>query len=612
VKNFSDILEKEKEFILFYSSFPSSEQPQVILFYNPIKQIICKNFADIEDKLKVLDFYINKGYYIAGFISYEAGLFFNDLKINKSIKFPLFSFGIYKKPVIIRNLKLDIKNDFAVYDIKRNIDFKEYKLKIKIIRDLLKNGEVYQINYCFKEKFRAFGDLLNLFFNLVNLQKTKYSAFIKSRENYILSISPEMFFFIKGDEIIMKPMKGTLLKDGNIKKEKLKDEKNKAENIMIVDLIRNDLGKICRINSIEVPEKFVIEDYGTLYQMTSTIKGKLKTKKFSDIIKAIFPSGSVTGAPKRRAMQFISILEKEPRRVYTGSIGYFSKNRGLFNICIRTAVVDRKNNRAEMGIGSGVVYDSVASKEYRECLGKAKFLEKFAFDFKIFESILYEKGKGFFLLNEHLKRLKISCKKFRFKFNKSEVLKKLNSIKEKIKDENKYKIRIFIDANGNMNGDYEKIRDEKEKTVKLMLADEKVNSKNIFLYHKTTKRQFYDNWLKEAKQNGFDEVVFLNERGQITECATSNIFIEKNGIFFTPPVKCGLLNGTYRQHLLLSNPQKFREKILYKKDLLKAKEIFICNSVRAKRKAVIENRKLKFPLPFGCPLPISIKKQVYR
>lgn len=559
-----------------------------VLFSKPIREVICYKKERIKDDLLLLDKYIKKGYFIAGFISYEAGGIFNDIFL-KHDNLPYFYFGIFKKPEIIKKItEKRNKEKFILYDLNDNVNFNEYKTKIKKIKKFLNDGEVYQINYCFKKKFKFAGDFFALFKELLKNQKTKYSAFVEFKDYVFLSLSLELFFSIEKNKITMKPMKGTVIRGSSKNIGKIRDEKNRAENIMIVDLIRNDLGKICEINSIKVPEKFTVEKYKTVYQMTSTITGNLKKSvKFSEIMKALFPSGSVTGAPKRRSMQIINSLEKESRGIYTGSIGYFNKKKAMFNICIRTPIINNKTGNGEIGIGSGIVYDSKPEKEYRECQGKANFFASLADDFKIFESILFNKKTGFFLLEMHLVRLINGCKKFGFKYDKNKIKKALTNCKKKIKTEDNFKVRIFINVQGKIKTDYSKIIENNNK-VKLTISKEKVYSKNIFLYYKTNKREIYERNIKKAKQNGFDEVIFFNEKEELTECATANIFIEKKGIFYTPPVKCGLLNGIYRQHLLKAFPSKYKEKILYKKDLLTAEGVYICNSVRGMRKAILK------------------------
>ncbi|MBP7791864.1 MAG: bifunctional anthranilate synthase component I family protein/aminotransferase class IV [Candidatus Goldbacteria bacterium] len=575
-----------KNKVLFYLPKSKGESEHFVLFSNPEKEIICFKRNSIKSTLLLLSEYVKKGYFVAGFICYETGCIFNDI-IPENQNLPYFYFGIYKNFKIIKNLpKIENKDKFVLYDLNENVDFNEYKTNVKKIRDFLKNGEVYQINYCFKKKFKFAGDSFALFNELLKNQKTKYGVFFELGDYRFLSLSPELFFSIENGKITMKPMKGTIIKGGSENLSNIKDEKNLAENIMIVDLIRNDMGKICKINSIKTPKKFTVERYKTLYQMTSTITGKLRKKvKFIDIVYALFPSGSVTGAPKRRAMQIIKLLEKEQRGIYTGTIGFFSKDKAMFNVCIRTPIINTKTGEGEIGIGSGVVYDSKPEKEYKECQGKANFFISLAEDFRIFESMLYNRDNGFFLLNLHIHRLKNACKKFGFRFDEKKIRKTLTTCTKKIKTSENFKVRIFTTPDGGLNADYSKIQ-ANNRDIKICFADERVDSSNIFLYYKTNKREFYERNLKKVKEKGYDEVVFFNEKGELTECSYSNIFIEKNGIFYTPPIKCGLLNGIYRQYLLKKFPLKYKEKVLYKKDLINADNIFICNSVRGMRRAV--------------------------
>jgi para-aminobenzoate synthetase/4-amino-4-deoxychorismate lyase len=349
-------------------------------------------------------------------------------------------------------------------------------------------------------------------------------------------------------------------------------KKIKQKNVMIVDLIRNDLGKICKINSISVPKLFHIEEYETLYQMTSEIRGKLKTKDFYKIFKALFPSGSVTGAPKIKAMELIKKFENTERKIYTGAIGFITPNKNaVFNIPIRTIVL--KNNEGEIGIGSGIVYDSKAKSEYREYLGKAKFLLKTKKHFALIETMRIIKNKGYFLLLQHLSRLLNSCNFFKINCDINKIKNRLL----KIKFDNDYKIRLLVFPDGKFK--IEKNIYKENKSNLIDFSNFKTSSKNIFLYHKTTNREIYNKEYKNALKNGLFDVIFINEKDEITEGCISNIFIKVNGVFYTPPVKCGLLPGIYRNYLLNKDNKKYREKILFKKDILNADEIYLCNSV---------------------------------
>ncbi len=584
-----DFFIKDREGIFFYTGLKDRENSKSYLFINPVKKIICKNPDSILKTFNQLENYLKNGFYAAGFISYETG-YILEKKLKNLIMhtdFPYIYFMIFKNCITFKNINLNnIPNkfsDYALYDIKPNLNFNEYKKNFSKIKNLIKTGETYQINYCFKLKFKFVGDFFSFYKDLNKNQMVSYSAFFKSKEYKIFSISPELFFRIKNNEILLKPMKGTLLKTKPIKNiiKKLKDKKNKAENVMIVDLIRNDLGKICRINSIKVLSLFQVENYKTLYQMTSTISGKLKIKNIYDIFKALFPSGSVTGAPKIRSMQIINETEKEQRKIYTGTLGFLTPEKNaVFNIPIRTVLLNDKN--AELGIGSGVVYDSKAILEFSECLGKAKFLTILSKPFALIETIRIIKNKGYFLMDLHLRRLKKSCDFFKFNYN----LKKIKKNLLKIRDDNDYKIRLLVFPDGNFK--IEKFLYIKNKRELITFSEYKTDPENIFFYHKTTKRGIYENELKKARKKGFYDVIFLNKKNELTEGCISNIFIRKGKKFFTPPVKCGLLPGVYREYLLKKNPDKFKEKVLYAKDVFNADEIYLCNSVEGLKRVFLK------------------------
>lgn len=590
IKKIQDFFSRDKEGIFFHTGLKDKDNKKSYLFIDPIKKIICKNHKSIEKSFIEIEKYLKKGFYAAGFISYEAGYLF-EKKLKKFAQhtvFPFFYFMIFKDSFSFKNINLNnfknVFSEYVIYDMKPDINFDKYKQNFLKIKNLIKNGETYQINYCFKLKFKFAGNPFPFFKALDNNQKVSYAAFFKTKEFKILSFSPELFFRIKGNEIFLKPMKGTLLKNKKILNyiKKLQNEKNKAENVMIVDLIRNDLGKICKINSIKVPSLFKIEEYKTLYQMTSEIKGKLETKNLFEIFNALFPSGSVTGAPKIRAMQIIKEIEKEQRKIYTGAIGFIThKKNAVFNIPIRTILLN--NNKGEIGIGSGIVNDSKVNSEFKECLGKAKFLTLLSKPFALIETMRIIKGKGYFLLNQHLKRLKKSCEFFNFKLN----LKVIKDSLQKIKADRDYKIRLLVFPEGNFK--IKKFLYKENHNKYIAFSKYKTNSKNIFLYHKTTIRDVYNSEYNKAKQNGFYDLIFLNEKGQVTEGCISNIFIKKGNVFYTPPVKCGILPGIFREYLLKKNPKKFKEKILYKKDITNADEIYLCNSVAGLKRVFLKN-----------------------
>jgi para-aminobenzoate synthetase/4-amino-4-deoxychorismate lyase len=386
-------------------------------------------------------------------------------------------------------------------------------------------------------------------------------------------------------------MKGTFKRGKDIKEDqknilKLKSSlKDRSENLMIVDLLRNDFGRISEAGSVKTQELFKVEKYETLLQMISIIKAKLKKDiSLNQLLKSVFPCGSVTGAPKIRAMQIIRDLEKEPRGIYTGSIGYLTPNKNaVFNVAIRTLVLDAAKKKAEMGIGSGIVYDSEAENEFQECLLKADFTKKTFSGFKLIETLLVKKNKKVYLLGYHLKRLNNSLKYFDFCYNEGVIKDKLQRYLKKLDNSKIYKLRLLHSKNGSLIIRHSPLEKNPAKNLKVAISKKRVNSSEVFLYHKTTNRALYDAEYKKAVNKGLAEIIFLNEYDQVTEGAISNIIIKKKNYYYTPPISCGLLNGVYRQYLINKNNFFLEEKIIYKKDLLKADKVFICNSLRGLR-----------------------------
>jgi para-aminobenzoate synthetase/4-amino-4-deoxychorismate lyase len=470
-----------------------------------------------------------------------------------------------------------------ISQIELDISKNEYVENIQKIKKYISKGDTYQINFTTKGKFDFKGDLTSLFLNGIFNQSAGYSVIINSEDNYILSFSPELFFKTDYKTIISKPMKGTLKRIANPDEDKnlenliLQDEKNIAENVMIVDLLRNDIGRIAETNSVKVDKLYEVEKYETLYQLTSTIKGKLKHNKLSEIIKNLFPSGSITGAPKIRSMQIIAELEKSPRNLYTGSIGIIQSDNAVFNIPIRTISINKKTKKGELGLGSGIVWDSDAEKEYQEVLLKGKFIIGKTKYFELLETISWENGE-YFLINYHIQRLKESADYFLFKFDEEKIMTDLQNLTPNFQLNAKYKIRLLLNKWGNVKLKFSEIKNNNDE-INIIISNKKRCDDEKYLYHKTTYRP-WDEELNIAKQKGYNEVLFVNENDELLEGAISNILIEKNGKLFTPPKILGILNGCYRQYLIDQN--LCEEKLLTIRDLKKVDRIMLCNSVRKK------------------------------
>lgn len=565
---------------------------KALFFSGGIRTVAAYSPDKIQPALYTIQSHLNKGYYAAGFITFEAGCHLNGVKPGQlKSGFPLLCFGIYYPPEMIDTSRVlaQIKMPYMVSPLVSGTCRKEYRRVVSKIRKLLEYGELYQVNYCVNNSFDIRGSVMGLFADLYAGQPTDFSAYLNLNGVSAASASPEMFFkAASSGHIVMKPMKGTLLKPADKKKilRFKKDPKTLAENLMIVDLIRNDLGRICEPDSVKVKELFGIEEHPTLWQMTSTVTGKIRAETgVKEILNALFPSGSVTGAPKKRAIEAIISLEKEARGIYTGAIGYFAPDKSAaFNVAIRTASVYK--GKGELWTGSGIVADSKAEDEYRETMGKADFFREIGGRFYIFESMLAG-GGHVFLLDRHISRMRRAAREFNIRFDfkaaKASVVRFSAGIKKPAK------IRMILRQTGKVEFDKKIIRAEKG-PVKIALSGARLQSNDVFFRYKTSNRQAYEAALKEARAKGADDAVLVNQRGEVTETASSNIFMEKKGVYYTPPVSCGLLSGTYREYLLETAPEKYREKILRPEDLKNAEAVYICNSVRLWRKAVLIGR----------------------
>jgi len=350
-----------------------------------------------------------------------------------------------------------------------------------------------------------------------------------------------------------------------------------AENVMIVDLLRNDIGKICDYGSVKVKEFFEVEKYETLFQMVSSISGKLnKSIEFGDIVRSIFPCGSITGAPKIRTMQIIHELEKERRGIYTGSIGLIGKKSSTFNVAIRTINLDKDTGRGEMGLGSGIVWDSNTDDEYSEVILKSEFLTSPIKPFDLVETMLVENGE-IFLFEKHIERLRKSAEYFLFIFNEKDII---ASIRKKVSEINlldRFKLRITLNKWGSSNIEFSDLRPA-DKDINVTVSEQSIFTSNVMQYFKTTNRGIYDNEFKKYAEQGYSEVLFLNEKKELTEGSFTNIIVIKDDQWLTPAISSGVLPGVYRNYLLQNN--KVKEAILKAEDLLYADEVKLINSVR--------------------------------
>ncbi|MEE9450638.1 MAG: aminodeoxychorismate synthase component I [Ignavibacteriaceae bacterium] len=561
------------------------------LFLEPVEIITVNKKEDVKNHLKIIGKYLQRGLTGYALINYEAGYLF-EKKLEKYLTGEgqkLIRFLFFDDKNIIRLKSDDIEFDaddiskYSITDFKLNTSLEKFKENIKKIKNYIREGDTYQVNYTVKGKFNFSGSYSTFFQHLLFNQSGKYSAFINDDESYIISLSPEKFFSIKGRKITSKPMKGTVKRGVNneadlaTEHELVNSKKNRAENVMIVDLIRNDLGRIAEYGSVTVLRLFSTEKYESLFQMVSTITAELKKEvTLRTVLKNIFPCGSVTGAPKIRTMEIINELEKEERGIYTGSIGLFNKDEASFNVAIRTLTVNRKTGNGELGIGSGIVWDSEPQKEYEETLLKSKFLTEPENYFDLFETMLAENGKILFL-EEHLKRLRLAAEFSLFNFKGKKIRKSLDDKIVELDPGKKFKIKLILNKWGRIKIETSDLPFV-AKIVKIIISEKKISTQNKFQYFKTTNRKLYDEEYQKYFAKGFFDVIFLNEKDEVAEGSITNIFIKKGNSWLTPPLTSGILNGIYCSHLLNNNDIK--QKLITIEDLLKADEIKLVNSVR--------------------------------
>ena len=595
------VAESHDSVLLETSRFDSSNQ-RSYLFLKPVRVITANQLSEIPALFAQIETALANGLYAAGYFSYECGYHFEKFSgaLPMPDGIPLAWIGIYSNPIIFDHAKgcftgsdivpASLQNPEqipgAVVDhVALEIGKDEYCARILEIKERIASGETYQVNFTDRVLFDLPTPPAAIFAALAKQQPVAYSAFLNVADQHILSFSPELFLRIDRGRIVTRPMKGTMargLDSGEDMQAAVRlqnDEKNRSEHVMIVDLLRNDLGRICTTGSIQVDGLFSIEKYETLLQMTSTVSGALRPQiGYYDIFRSLFPSGSVTGAPKIHTMEIIRELERKPRGAYTGAIGFISPHgASVFNVAIRTLAL--KDGRAQMGVGGGIVADSDPADEYRECLLKAAFLTRVRHDFQLIETMLWE--KDFFLLSMHLERLESSAAYFNFTCDRAAILLRLHELSKSFTAGKSYRVRLLLSSNGSFTVEDSELHAEQYGGC-VRLSPERTSSTDVFMRHKTTQREIYDRRYAEARADGLDEVIFQNERGEIAEGAISNIFIRKSGKMITPPLNCGVLPGVFRRYLLETDANA-EEGIVTMEDLKAAEAVFLCNSVRGLR-----------------------------
>jgi len=583
------ITNSKKIFALFDDNKDEGDNNVSLLMHSPFKKITANNESELLKSLNEIEDLSKKGYYLAGYISYEAGYFLIDKKIASSkahdsdqlLIFYAFNEIEYLESdtlkAVFEAVRESINKEFCIYELNINESKDSYLKAINKIKSYLRSGDTYQVNYTMKYDFKIHGELIGVYEKLRRNQKVSYGAFFNFHDETILSLSPELFIRKCDDKITTKPMKGTAkrgidVREDRIIKESFKvDPKTISENVMIVDLLRNDLGRICDSGSVKVESLFEVETYKTLFQMTSTISGKIDSNtRFSHVIKEMFPCGSITGAPKVRTMNIIDELEMEHRGIYTGALGYLLPNNDFcFNVPIRTIM--NKNGISQMGIGSGIVYESDPQMEYEECLLKSRFLINVNEEFNISECIQYSTN---FPNEKILSDLFILLLKSAINFGfsvKSEMKHEICDYVRKLPlGDFRIRVDLFID------GKFSLHHTELSSMISnrnVIISNDKVNSHSPFTFSNTS----FNRWNEEFNifmiENKICDVLRMNENGVITQGSYNNLFVSNQGEFITTPLSSGVINNSFRSKFIIDN--NVIERDIHIGDILNSEKIWL-------------------------------------
>ena len=562
-----------------------------LLFERPKTVVTCEEPSDWAEVMERVSHGVRSGLHAAGFLSYELGYALEPVLVPlmpKNRQMPLLWFGLFEAPQRLDASELGEwlgTGSYGLTNLRTSIDEERYGHDFHRVLSYIAAGDIYQANYTLRYLFDFEGDPRALYAELRRRQRVAHGGYIRTGNLDMLSLSPELFFHKDGERIVGKPMKGTapraptLAGDRMVAAELAVDEKSRAENLMIVDLIRNDFARLAETGSVKVPELFAVETYRTLHQMTSTVEARLRPgTSIIDLVQALFPCGSITGAPKIRAMEIIRELETGSRDIYTGSLAHFAPDGSAhLNVAIRTIVI--RNGKGVMGIGSGLVADSDLGSEWKECLLKGDFLTRRQEPFLLFETMRWEPGEGYVLLAEHLDRLRQSAEYFLYPYPAAQIERVLAELESGFSS-GPQRVRLTLSEDGEVGATHAALPAAGNAVPwRFVLSAHRTAAGDPYLFHKTTRRAFYDAEFARATANGrADEVVFLNSRDELTEGSRTNLFLEIGGRLLTPPLSSGLLPGTLRRALIEDG--KAEERLLRREDIDRAERIFLGNSVR--------------------------------
>lgn len=586
------------------------EQPTSRLYQQVQKKWSANRFSEVEACFDGIESALRRGEYVVALFAYELGYQLQGIPCKHAEPLPLlraWSFvGLtkYSKDDVDGLLHECLKTNQSpsgILELRNSIDRERFIEDIAQIHQWIEAGDTYQINHSYRIYGKAYGSPLALYAHLRTRQPGRFGAFIEDGDDIVLSQSPELFIRRTNHLLMAKPMKGTA--DAQIVRasELANDPKNRAENVMIVDLLRNDLGRIAEIGSVTVPQLFEVKQHGQVLQMTSTVEAKsLSNIRIKDVLRAVFPCGSVTGAPKKRSMEIIQALEDQPRGWYCGALGWFDPNGDFaMSVPIRTLQMERdpQSNASSfvLGVGAGITMDSDANTEYQECQLKAAFLTGLPSGVGIFETIRFNPGHNPSRIanwSKHLERLSSSARDLGIQLDDDALMDMVQAACINLAHDRVHRVRIDLSSTGQLSLSHSVI-EELAGPVKLFWAHDilqgdyapqqlTMQSRNPLLHHKVCERVIYDAaWQKAVTLGGFD-ALFINEHGQVTEGGRTSVLIREhaNGPWLTPPLSAGVLPGIMRSIILADPSMNAREANLTIAQVANANEIMLCNALR--------------------------------
>lgn len=535
-----------------------------LLYRNPLAMIEVHQGRNVRAGLDQVCAAVNAGHYVAGLIRYEAGLALEDRLANRGRggTEPLLWFGVFEDRERLQQddvvALLPDPAGAVGLSLQPQITRADYEAQFDAVQEAIRAGDIYQANLTFSNQLRFVGDPLSLYADIRRRARAGYGGVVWTGADLILSFSPELFFALEGEKLTTRPMKGTAPRDVDPQQDawnaaRLRDDpKQCAENLMIVDLLRNDMSRVCEAESVKVPALFSVESYPTVHQMTSTITGVLSAGNDAvDVLSALFPCGSITGVPKIRAMELIDEIEDASRSIYTGSIGRIDPDgSAAFNVAIRTLEIDGEQpaGRATIGLGSGLVADSQAQSEWAECLLKGSFVlnmtngEGQCFD--LIETMRFDPQEGIAALDRHLNRMRASARTLGLAFDRHHALNEIHVAT--FRQNAPCKVRLLASRSGAVAIELSPLPDTLSE-MRVVVRALPVSADDVRLRHKTTNRAFYD---RARKEGGGDEVIFVDTKGRVTEGSFTNVFVKGEGALVTPSASLGLLPGILRGSLL--------------------------------------------------------------